>query len=57
MSLYWNDSVAYSQSVVSKVGSEGGGNLEFVTHSHLNGKAVIESNPDISRLWLSLIHI
>ena len=28
--------------------------MDFVTHSHLNGKAVIESNPDISRLWNEL---
>lgn len=28
--------------------------MDFVTHSHLNGRAVIESNPDISRLWLEL---
>lgn len=25
--------------------------MDFITHSYLNGKAVIESNPEISRLW------
>ncbi len=25
--------------------------MDFITHSYLNGKAVIESNPEISKLW------
>ena len=29
--------------------------MEFVTHSHLNGDAVIKSNPAISSLWEELV--
>lgn len=31
--------------------------MDFVTHSYLNGKAVVESNPEISRLWDELSEV